>query len=298
MNLTGILLFGGTIFGDGGSSESGLKTVTFDGNLTGKETFSGDVFELGDMTYVKVLDKAITLDEAQDFVIKGNLNGEVIEQSIPMDVVTPIEDEEAGLFIWEVENYPAPVMLAFRDDFPIDDVTTITEGTYVIYAENFLLFDVMYLSSVTYGNSGGGTSGNSANEAEFPVGENYVLRVFSAPLLDFKEEVWIDIEGVAMRKVWDALPNVNGALACTVVYVNDFAGNTASVTMTSANDTFGTSETGLAFGMDNSGFVFLSADVDALGEEAEAFGITENGVYFREGIGVFGYIALLFVCEA
>lgn len=141
-----------------------------------------------------------------------------------------------------------------------------------------------------------GNGGGSKYEAEFPVGENQVLRVFSAPLQD-GVRVSFEVDGVTLYKIWDDLPNVNGALTCTVVYMNDFAGNTASVTMTSANDTFGVAETGMAFGDDDSGPVFMSLDVDALGEEAAAIGITENGVYFREGIGGFGYVALLFWCN-
>ena len=139
---------------DCGSSDNGLKTVTFDGNINGKETFAGEPMGLSGV-FVKVLDTAITPDEMKDIIITCHTDEGVLSNSIMPDVESL---EKVGGFAYIQKSIGGlPVVFAFCEDIPIDDVGTVTAGTYVLYDENYAGLCIGYVSALTYGNSGGGS---------------------------------------------------------------------------------------------------------------------------------------------
>ena len=125
------------------------KTVTFDGNLAGKETFSGEDIGLSG-TYVKILDTAITADEFQGISQTVIFEGEKLTAEVPKSELTATQD---GIFMDVVEsNLPdRPVVMSVAEDTPVDDSSPVTAGTYVLYDEAFWGANTGYVSSVTYG---------------------------------------------------------------------------------------------------------------------------------------------------
>ena len=136
------------------TSDSGLKTVTFDGSIDGKETFAGELMGLSGV-FVKVLDTAIPPDEMKDIIITCHTDKGVVSNSIMPDVESFAEVGGFGYIQKSIGGLP--VVFAFCEDIPIDDVGTVTAGTYVLYDENYAGLCIGYVSALTYGNSGGGS---------------------------------------------------------------------------------------------------------------------------------------------
>lgn len=126
-----------------GFTKSKVKTLTFDGDIAGKETFSGELLFVPGI-YVKISDSAIFADELQS-IIGTAIGDKAVCNSIPMDTVT--WDVEAGATIFQIANWPAPAILAFPTDMVLDESHTVTAGTYVLYMDTWLT----YVSAITCG---------------------------------------------------------------------------------------------------------------------------------------------------
>ena len=116
------------------------KTVTFDGNLAGKETFNGETLGISGGVYVKVSDASVAADELQS--IKATVFG--IEGDVDMSGVTAVQQDDAST-AFTVPDRDYPILWFLNADIHLDE-GTVTKGVYVLYVS-----ETLYLSAVTYG---------------------------------------------------------------------------------------------------------------------------------------------------
>lgn len=178
------------------TSDNGLKTVTFDGSIDGKETFSAElIFQSG--IFVKVLDSVVAADELQELIVTIDADDGAISNNIKENLIYAREEAAPNVVagFW-VDPNGKMLMVCFPSDVDMGE-GIITAGTYVLYDENYAGFGVGYVSALTYGNSAGGSDDSGSNS-------NFIWKTI-APTDILKNPIILDLEDGRFVKVAEAI---------------------------------------------------------------------------------------------
>ena len=106
--------------------------ATFNGDLTGKETFSAELLNSFG-TFVKLSNHCVTKDELKEIrTLERNnvIGGQFTTYKLgEFDVI----EDEFSISVISLDGLP--LMLVFFENIPVDDTTTLTAGTYGYYAD-------------------------------------------------------------------------------------------------------------------------------------------------------------------
>ena len=121
------------------------KTITFDGNLSGKEAIPGEVMGLSGV-YVKVSNTAFAVDELQSVSATMVFDGVKETSEIPLSAITVQNDRSATYLV----KNEIPIAIVVAESISSDELS-MTVGTYFLCDENYLNLGTYYVSSITYG---------------------------------------------------------------------------------------------------------------------------------------------------
>lgn len=195
-----------TLFDSGqvGRVEGNKKTITFDGNTTGKETIPGEAIGLSGV-YVKVSNTAFAVDELQSVSGTMVVDGTEERNEIPLSAITVQED---GSTTFLVQNN-APIAIVVAESMT-DGEFPITAGTYFLYDENYLTLGTFYVSAITYG-----------KETIHPIDPKYLPGV-CLPVVEIADITAITVEECANLAACMGMPCIISYMGGMVVEIFNF----------------------------------------------------------------------------
>lgn len=186
--------------GQVGYTEYNGGTVSFDGNLSGKETLPGEILDVPGV-FVKVCDYYVSAEELKSLTMVAEIyNGEIVNAHTFKKDGLNFEDNEGICIVFEKSGNP--LMLSILDDSPEEGLTA---GTYVYYGEGENTRG--FVSSIEYG-----------SETIHPIDPKYLPGAV-LPVVELETAIVGSDTPVALSEAESALLDTVAAMECPISVV-------------------------------------------------------------------------------